>query len=296
METCRLASGHRGAYGLRMISQDPSLPRAGLSSIDAPEAAARHLADAVTAAGAVALAMFRSGKVASWTKNNDSPVTEADIAVDRFLNERLTALAPDYGWLSEETADSADRLARTRVWVVDPIDGTRAFMAGAPDWSVSAALVEAGRPIAAALFAPATNELFVAAIGQGARRNGLPLRAGERADLEGATVSGPASAVDQLAHHAAIQRQPRVRSLALRIARVATAELDVALATSNAHDWDLAAADLLVQEAHGILSGLDGRPLIYNATVPRHGALVSTGRALHSTVLAAARAGAGGTP
>ncbi|MGU3493587.1 3'(2'),5'-bisphosphate nucleotidase CysQ [Xanthobacteraceae bacterium A53D] len=265
-------------------------PLSSLSALDAPEIAARHLADAVTAAGAVALAMFRSGAVASWTKTNDSPVTEADIAVDRFLNERLTTLAPDYGWLSEETADSQERLSRRRVWVVDPIDGTRAFMAGGQDWTVSAALVEDGRPVAAALFAPVTDELFIASAGGGARRNGVPLQATTRTALDGAAVSGPASVVDRLARHADIQRQPRVRSLALRIARVASAELDVALATSNAYDWDIAAADLLVQEAHGFLSDLDGRALTYNATVPRHGALLSAGRPLHDVALAAARA------
>lgn len=278
-----------------MIASDPFPPRAGPHPLDSAEAA-RHLAEAAKEAGALALAMFTAGDVPAWTKGNDSPVTEADMAVDRLLLERLMGLAPDYGWLSEETADTADRLSRQRVWVVDPIDGTRSFMAGGLDWAVSAALVEDGRPIAAALFAPATNELFVAAAGRGATLNGQPMTAGVKAHLDGARVSGPAAALDRFARRGAILRMPRVRSLALRIARVATAELDVALAGANAHDWDLAAADLLVQEAHGILSGLDGRALIYNATVPRHGALVSTGRALHGSALAAARAAADGTP
>lgn len=279
-----------------MIVSDPFPPQAGPSPLASAEAAARHLAEAVTEAGALALSMFTAGNVPAWTKGNDSPVTEADMAVDRLLLDRLMGFAPGYGWLSEETADTPDRLSRSRVWVVDPIDGTRSFMAGGLDWAVSAALVEAGRPIAAALFAPATNELFVAAVGRGATCNGQPLAAGQKVGLEGARVSGPVPALDRLARRGAITRMPRVRSLALRIARVATAELDVALAGANAHDWDLAAADLLVQEAHGILSGLDGRALTYNATVPRHGALVSTGRALHGPVLAAAGADADGTP
>lgn len=277
-----------------MTASEPILSQTGSASPESPAAAARHLAEAVTQAGALALAMFNAGNVAAWTKGNDSPVTEADIAVDRLLLERLMGLAPAYGWLSEETADSAERLSRQRVWVVDPIDGTRSFMAGGLDWAVSAALVEAGRPIAAALFAPATNELFVAAAGQGATCNGQPLLAGAKSALDGARVSGPASTLDRFAQRSAITRMPRIRSLALRIARVATAELDVALASANAHDWDLAAADLLVQEANGILSGLDGRALTYNATVPRHGALVSTGHALHGSALAAARADADG--
>lgn len=277
-----------------MKSQDQTPPRSGAPAPDAPDAVARLMADAVTAAGAIALDMFRAGRLESWSKANDSPVTAADIAVDRFLKDRFTALAPDYGWLSEESVDSPDRLARSRVWVVDPIDGTRGFMAGGVDWAVSAALVEDGRPVAAALFAPASEELFVASVGAGATRNGVPLAVSDLTALAGARISGPVASLDRLAQHTPIERRPRVRSLALRITRVATAELDVALAAPNAHDWDIAAADLLVQEAGGLLSGLDGRPLAYNATVPRHGALVCAGTALHPHILAAARAGAGG--
>ncbi|MEP9378931.1 3'(2'),5'-bisphosphate nucleotidase CysQ [Aquabacter sp. CN5-332] len=260
----------------------------GFPAMEAPELFARHLADAVAAAGAVALAMFRS-EIRSWNKHNDSPVTEADIAVDRFLKERLEALAPDYGWLSEESADSPDRLSRRRVWVVDPIDGTRAFMAGGEDWAVSAALVEDGRPIAGALFAPVTDELFVAAKGRGATRNGARIAASDRPSLDGATISGPGFLLDRVARTAAISRMPRVRSLALRLTRVATAELDLALASGNSHDWDLAAADLLVHEAGGALTGYDGTVLLYNAPVPRHGPLVCAGPYLHAPMLDLAR-------
>lgn len=260
----------------------------GFPAMEAPELVARHLADAVAAAGAVALAMFRS-EIRSWNKHNDSPVTEADIAVDRFLKERLAELAPDYGWLSEESADSPDRLTRRRIWVVDPIDGTRAFMAGGEDWAVSAALVEDGRPIAGALFAPATDELFVAAKGRGATRNGAKIAASGRPTLDGATISGPGFLLDRVSRKANVARMPRVRSLALRLTRVATAELDLALASGNSHDWDLAAADLLVHEAGGALTGYDGAVLLYNAPVPRHSPLVCAGPYLHAPMLDLAR-------
>ncbi|WP_051660925.1 3'(2'),5'-bisphosphate nucleotidase CysQ [Bosea sp. 117] len=263
-------------------------PASGEDLLADPSLAARHLSDAVAAAGAVALAMFRTG-VKSWSKANDSPVTEADIAVDSMLREQLTALAPDYGWLSEETVDDPARLARSRLWIVDPIDGTRAYMAGRPDWAVAAALVEAGRPVAAALFAPVTDELFVAVAGAGATRNGQPIRVSGLGQVAGARIDGPAPLLDRLRFDEPVERVPRIRSLALRIARVATGELDAAFASPNGHDWDLAAADLLVHEAGGRLTTMDGVPLAYNAAVPRHGALVSAGAALYPYMARAAR-------
>ncbi|MFK8253749.1 3'(2'),5'-bisphosphate nucleotidase CysQ [Ancylobacter terrae] len=247
-----------------------------------------ELAAAVVAGGELARAMYRQG-IRSWSKHNDSPVTEADIAVDDMLRRRLTAFAPAFGWLSEETADDPSRLARRRVWVVDPIDGTRAFMAGGADWTVSAALVDEGRPVAAALFAPVTEELFLAVAGGGATRNGAPLAISGPPALVEARIAGPGPWLDHLDHRAPIQRMPRIRSLALRLARVADGGLDAALASPNGCDWDLAAADLLVHEAQGRLTTLDGGSLVYNAAIPRHGALVCAGAALHSLILEAAR-------
>ncbi|MCK0197986.1 3'(2'),5'-bisphosphate nucleotidase CysQ [Ancylobacter sp. 6x-1] len=255
-----------------------------------PAIAARHLADAAVAGGAVAVAMFRGG-IRSWSKDNNSPVTEADLAVDAMLRERLTGLAPDYGWLSEETADNPERLGRRRLWIVDPIDGTRSYMAGRPDWCVAVALVEDGRPIAGALYAPVTDELFIAFAGGGATRNGLPIAAGTRQELAGARLDAPPPLFDRVQAVAPVARGERVHSLALRNARVATGELDAALASPNANDWDLAAADLLVHEAGGLLTTLSGNRLVYNASVPRHGALVSAGASLHPSVLDAARRG-----
>lgn len=254
-----------------------------------PAIAARHLADAVVAAGAVAVAMFRAG-VKSWSKHNDSPVTEADLAVDLMLRERLSLIGPDYGWLSEETVDEPSRLSRRRVWIVDPIDGTRAYMSGGHDWCVEAALVEDGRPIAGALFAPVTDELFIAVRGGGATRNGQPIRVSQAPAVAGALADGPAVWLDTIdSQHGPLRRVTRIRSLALRIARVATGELDAAFASPNGHDWDLAAADLLVHEAGGRLTTLDGLPLAYNAPVPRHGALVSAGTRLYPSIMDAAR-------
>ncbi|MDI4658230.1 3'(2'),5'-bisphosphate nucleotidase CysQ [Xanthobacter autotrophicus] len=253
---------------------------------DGPDPAplARQLTETVTAAGEIALAMFQAG-VKSWTKGNNSPVTEADMAVDAFLHRHLTALDAGIGWLSEESADGPARLGARRLWVVDPIDGTRGFMAGGHDWAVSVALVEQGRPILAALFAPATGELFTAEAGRGAVRNGIPLKVAPRHTLDGARVAGPPADLDTLARRAPVERLPRVRSLALRLARVATGEIDVAFAAGNSNDWDLAAADLIVHEAHGLLTTRDGTPLTYNAPEPRHPELICAGPALHAALV-----------
>lgn len=238
---------------------------------------AATLTTAVREAGALALTTFQ-GALKHWTKGlQNSPVSEADIAVDALLMERLRL--PGVAWLSEETEDDPVRLNTRRVWVVDPIDGTRAYIAGLPDWTISVALVEDGRPIVAALFAPATDELFLATVGGGARCNGVPIRATSDATLAGASIAGPKRAMEDLTHHEpTLAIQPRVRSLALRLARVAQGSLDAAVTGGNSHDWDLAAADLLVHEAGGILTTLAGDTATYNRPEPVHGPLVAAGR------------------
>src|SRR5690242_15713370 len=115
--------------------------------------------------------MFRT-EIRQWTKGQSSPVSEADIAVDELIRQQLQGATPDYGWLSEESVDDEARLTRRRVWIVDPIDGTRAYLGGREDWSISAALVEDSKPVLAAVFAPATDEFFFAGEGRGATRNG----------------------------------------------------------------------------------------------------------------------------
>ncbi len=233
------------------------------------------LTAAAREAGEIAMRWFRRDPQV-WQKAGGSPVSEADLAVDRHLKDRLLAARPDYGWLSEETADGPERLARRRVFVVDPIDGTRAFVAGDEQWTVSLAVVEAGRPIVAALAQPATGALWQAASGAGARRNGEALVVGDRTELAGSRVSGPRKYLERSAlREAGVAARHFVPSLALRIAQVADGRLDIAYGSGNAHDWDLAAADLLVQEAGGRVAVPSGEPLVYNEAVPRHPPLVA---------------------
>jgi myo-inositol-1(or 4)-monophosphatase len=243
------------------------------------------LAAIVREAGAVAVTTAKS-PFKQWMKAGSSPVSEADIAVNDFLLARLPALAPDAGWLSEETEDDFKRTATPRVWVVDPIDGTRAFLAQREDWSVSVALVEDARPMVAALYAPVTDEMFLAVRGAGATRNGVALAVLDNAGLADTRIAGPKSYLARLGEIApGILPQPKIHSLALRLTRVADGGLDAAFASRNSHDWDLAAADLLVHEAGGTLTDLGGGAIRYNRRDTSHSALVAAAPARHAALI-----------
>jgi myo-inositol-1(or 4)-monophosphatase len=248
-----------------------------------------RLIAAVREAGALAL-KSHGGTFKTWNKQGDSPVSEVDIAVNELLRSKLIDSSSDDGWLSEESDNDPARHDKPRVWVVDPIDGTRAYIAGLTDWVISAALVEDGRPTVAAVFAPSCAEFFVAVLGEGATCNGAPIKANPGADLAGARLGGPRRMLEWLAsQRPELVATPRIRSLALRLVRVADGGLDLALTSGNSHDWDLAAADLLVHEAGGMLTSLDGKPLIYNQPSPVHGVLVAAGRGRHPALLDLAR-------
>lgn len=246
-------------------------------------ALAETLGQLLRAASELALPKFGK-EYRHWTKGKSSPVTEVDIAVDHFLRERLPPLDPQAGWLSEETEDDPVRLERERVFIVDPIDGTRAFIEGRPDWSIVAAQVTNGRPTAAALLVPVTGDLYLAAAGHGTTLNGRRLQLAPFPPAD-PVANGPRHAIEALARAMPVRSTPRVRSLALRIAQVASNETDVALAMPNGCDWDLAAADLLVHEAGGALTTHDGLPLIYNRPRPVHGGLVAAANALHPRLI-----------
>jgi myo-inositol-1(or 4)-monophosphatase len=227
------------------------------------------------------------GPFKRWTKGDDnSPVSEGDIAVNNLLRTRLSALAPDAGWLSEETEDDLPGRAMATAWIVDPIDGTRAYITGRADWTISVALVDGGTPVLAALYAPTTDEMFMAARGKGATLNGAAIHANRGATLAGTKLAGPKRYLDKLAGlNPEIFPQPKVHSLALRLTRVAHGELDAAFASPGSHDWDLAAADLLVHEAGGLMTDLAGKPLIYNRPHTEHGALIAAGPPRHATLM-----------
>jgi myo-inositol-1(or 4)-monophosphatase len=240
------------------------------------------LIDATLEAGALAVRRLAEG-VKVWGKAGGSPVTDADIAVDRLLFDRLTAARPDYGWLSEETADDAARLSKSRVFVVDPIDGTVAFFKGKPWWAVCVAVVEDGRPIAGVVYAPAVNELYSAAAGHGARLGDVTLKASATASLEGADILGDARL---LAPPAWPPMQVTSRnSVAYRMSLVAAGAFDGAIAPTPKNEWDLAAADLICAEAGALSTDALGRSFIYNQPDTRRPSLVCAGPALHALIL-----------
>jgi len=240
---------------------------------------------ACRAGGEIARRRFAEG-CKSWSKQGGSPVTEADLEVDAYLRATLTAARPDYGWLSEESIDDEARLDKHLVWIVDPIDGTRGYLAGREDWCVSVALVENGSTVLAAVFAPATDEFFFAARGQGAVRNAVPVFATSGTELDFSRVAGPKPLVERLSRQSDdITLHPRIGSLALRLCRVAQGNLDAAFAGGQSRDWDLAAANLIVQEANGNMTALSGDAIAYNRREVTHGVLVAAGRDRHARIV-----------
>jgi myo-inositol-1(or 4)-monophosphatase len=242
---------------------------------------------AVREAGRLALSYYQHD-VKQWQKSGDTVVTEADIAVNDLLQQRLAEARPDYGWLSEETEDDAARLTRRRVWVVDPIDGTKAFAAGTPDFCICVALVEAGKPVSAVLFSPASDEFFEATSGGGARCNGQPIAVSTRSEIEGCRMAAYAP---MFKHPAWREPWPAMEvlqrdSVAYRLALVACGQADAALGLNSKNDWDLAAADLIVREAGGIVSAHDGSALIYNRESARHRSFLAAGPRLYDALFA----------
>ena len=237
-------------------------------------------------AGELALSARESG-LKIWSKDGGSPVTDADLAVDTLLKTELTAERPDYGWLSEETADDPARLTTRRQFVVDPIDGTVAFMKNKPWFAVSIAVVENGQPIAGVVHAPALDETYAATIEGPATLNGRPVAPSATDALFGAAMLGDAK---MFAHPAWREPWPEMRiesrnSIAYRMCLVAAGTFDAAIALSPKSEWDLAAADLICRRAGAWLSDHKGRDFAYNRPVPTVPSLVCANKALAPLIL-----------
>lgn len=237
-------------------------------------------------AGALALSAREAG-LKVWSKDGGSPVTDADLAVDALLIARLGAARPSYGWLSEETADDPVRLATPRQFVVDPIDGTVAFIKGKPWFAVSIAVVEAGRPIAGVVYAPALDEMYAATAGGGATLNDRPISPSDTDDLEDAAMLGDAK---MFGHPIWPTPWPAMRvesrnSIAYRLCLVAGGAFDAAVALSPKNEWDLAAADLICAEAGAALTDHLGRGFTYNRANPLLPSVVCANKALAPLIL-----------
>ncbi|MCS6761532.1 MAG: 3'(2'),5'-bisphosphate nucleotidase CysQ [Candidatus Devosia symbiotica] len=252
------------------------------------------LRTSAVAAGIIASGFFRR-EIKSWNKENASPVSEADILVDRYLAAALLQARPTYGWLSEETADNPSRLDCERVFVVDPIDGTRGFLRGENSWTVCLAVVENGIAVAGVVYAPMRDELYEAVKGEGARLNGQVIR---RRRPGAPPVIPAASAVHQQLQDAGLNytRGPYYPSLAYRLVQVATGKLDAVVSRRGSQDWDIAAATVILDECGiDIADVCSGFPQ-FNRRDVRHGALAALGDMSLKSLLHAALIKAYGCP
>lgn len=247
----------------------------------------RDIADAAAReAGKLALEHYAQD-IQAWQKGDKTPVTKTDLAVDKMLRERLTGLRPDFGWLSEETCDHPARLEMRDVWIVDPIDGTRAFVKGKPEWVIAIAAVRHGVPIAATIFNPVKDEMYDAVAGGGARLNGEPIHASDQATLEGCRMLAyadmfrrpewptpwPAMQVDQR------------NAIAYRLALVASGAFDAMLTLNLKSEWDIAAGALIATEAGARITNHLGAPLTFNHPEGHGHNIVCAAPALHAALL-----------
>ena len=244
---------------------------------------------AVTAAGEAVMRWF-GGALEVTFKEPGQPLTEADLEADRILRERLLSGSPEYGWLSEETADRPDRLARDRVWIVDPIDGTRSFIGGRPEFAISVGLAERGRAILGIVSNPASGEIFWALEGGGAYRRG---RGGAETRLRVQADAGPRSLLASRSELAAGEFDPfrdswqvlPLGSTAYKLARVAAGDGSAFVSRGPKSEWDVCAGALLVQEAGGVVTDLDGRPIGYNRADPYVHGIAAGSAADHAALI-----------
>jgi len=237
-------------------------------------------------AGEIARSFWRQDPQV-WDKGGDDPVSEADFAVDKHLRERLLAERPDYGWVSEETEDDPARLEARRVFIVDPIDGTRSFVAGEKTWAHSLAVADRGRITAACVYLPARDKMYLADIGGGATLNGARLTARARDRLEGATVLSPRVSFKPEFWKSGppdVERHFRP-SLAYRLALIGEGRFDAMLTLRPAWEWDIAAGALIAAEAGAQVTDRDGKAMTFNNASRQTAGVITGGRTVHAALL-----------
>lgn len=242
---------------------------------------------AVRAAGDIARRYY-GGSYKRWSKNKGEPVTEADLEIDRYLRDTLLEARPAYGWISEE---GESREGAERLFMVDPIDGTTAFLKEKPYFSISVAVIEAGVPITGVVFNPIKDECFTAQLGGGSRLNEQILHVSACGAVEGCRILG----AKDMFTHAYWSEAPNIpwpameieqrNSVAYRMALVAAGAFDAALVLSAKHDWDLAAGDIIVREAGGRVTTHDGATLRYGNASALQRSMACAGPALHALLL-----------
>jgi myo-inositol-1(or 4)-monophosphatase len=242
--------------------------------------------EAATEAGAVAMRYF-GAPMDVRDKSYNNPVSEADLAIDALLKTRLLAARPDYGWLSEETIDDMSRLSADKVWVIDPIDGTRAFIKAKPHFTVCIGLLDRGKAVVGVVFNPATGEMFEATKGGGARLNGVTMEPSTTDILADCAMLGDPA---MFKHPAWPTPWPDMdvvsrNSIAYRMCLVAAGHYDGAIALSAKSDWDLAAAAVIVSEAGAIATTHEGEAFAFDHATPLQKSLVVAGKPLHPLLI-----------
>lgn len=238
-------------------------------------------------AGAI-IRRYYERAVEARAKGPDDPVTAADLEANRCIRQRILSALPQDGWLSEETADSPERLHRSRVWVVDPLDGTKEFLQRVPEFCVCIALVEESRPVVAVTYNPAADRLYVATRGGGTAMNGVPTRVTATTGLQDAVILASRSE-DRRGEWDLFKPRVRVRltgSVAFKLAQLSAGEGDATFTLTPKNEWDICAGTLLVEEAGGRVTGLDGQSLLFNQPSPLRPGLLASNSLLHEQLMA----------
>ena len=248
------------------------------------------LQEVVTEAASIAYRHFGSKSLKVWDKSIDNPVSEADLEVNEYMRRKLMSARPAYGWLSEETTLSDHRRDQDKVWVLDPIDGTKAFISGSPFWCIGAGLVERGVPKVAIVAAPALDQCYTAVKHGGARCNGEIIRVSDQSCIQGCRMV----ATEEMFSHKSwpetwpemVFARPKPNATLLRLCAVASGEWDAAMALWRKSDWDLAPGSLIVEEAGGLATTHLGEHYRFNQLIPAQRSLLSAGTKLHSLLRA----------
>jgi len=221
-------------------------------------------------------AILKAGKLAKDYKKNisirykskDQPVTNADIAIDDFLKSFFKSKTPSIGWVSEETKDNESRFSSDLFWCLDPIDGTRSYINGKPEYTISLALIKRNKPIIGYIFNPETEEFFFAKENHGAFCNNKKIFVNNNNNIRSSKYGISSSEIKKLEQYDFLEDQNilRIGSIAYKIALVAKGEIDVAISFTKKNDWDLAASDLILKEAGGKINKISGEKIIYNSS------------------------------
>jgi len=231
-------------------------------------------------AGTAIMGLFK-GKFDIREKSKNNPVTTADLEANRIIREKIQKAFPNDGWLSEEDQDNRDRLARSRIWIVDPIDGTKEFIEGVSEFAISIGFVVEGRPQIAIVHNPAERYLYKAACDEGAYLNDRPIKIRARKQVDGALLllsrSEPQKRFQVFIDHCSIKP---VGSIANRLAKVAAGDGDATITFRNIYEWDICAGVLMVEEAGGKVVDGEGNTMTFNRELPKHHGVIAANASL----------------